>query len=235
MNIIITGASKGMGKAIATEFASDKQGHTFFLCARNIYELENTGKELQGRFPRTNIYTHACDVTSVKDLQTLTAKINSLVDKVDVLVNNAGIFIPGSVYNEEEDMLQKMLDTNLFGAYNLTRMLVPGMIKSRSGHIFNISSIAALKAYANGGSYSISKFAMAGFSKNLREEMKPYNIKVTTVYPGAVYTDSWKGTDVDPKRIMEAGDLAKMIYTAAHLSPQACVEEIVIRPQLGDL
>ena len=108
-------------------------------------------------------------------------------------------------------------------------------MEQKSGHIFNMCSIASLQAYANGGAYSISKFALAGFSKNLREEMKPYGIKVTTVYPGAAYTDSWAGSGIDPKRIMEATDIAAMIWSAAHLSAQACVEEIIIRPQSGDL
>ena len=99
----------------------------------------------------------------------------------------------------------------------------------------NSGSIASLKAYPNGGSYSISKFALAGFSQNLREELKPYGIKVTTVYPGAAYTDSWAGSGVDPVRIMEAGDIAEMVYAASRLSAQATVEEIVLRPQLGDL
>jgi short-subunit dehydrogenase len=109
------------------------------------------------------------------------------------------------------------------------------MMKKKNGHIFNICSIAALKAYPNGGSYSISKYALMGFSKNLREEMKPFNIKVTTVYPGAVYTASWEESGIDPKRIMETTDIADSIYTISKLSPQACVEDIVLRPQLGDL
>jgi short-subunit dehydrogenase len=109
------------------------------------------------------------------------------------------------------------------------------MMEAKRGHIFNICSIASLQAYPNGGAYSISKFALSGFSKNLREEMKPYGIKVTGVYPGAAYTDSWSGSGVDPKRIMEANDVAQMVYATAQLSAQACVEDIVLRPQLGDL
>lgn len=235
MNIVITGASKGLGKAIATEFADDKQGHTFFLCARTQSELELTGRELQGRFPRTNIYTMSCDVTSKQMLAAFGDWIKSHTVKIDILVNNAGIFYPGSVHNEQEGVLEKTMAANLYGAYHLTRMLLPMMMKSGSGHIFNICSIASLAAYPNGGAYSISKYALYGFSKNLREELKPYGIKVTHVLPGAAYTDSWSKSGVDPKRLMEATDIAKMIYTAAHLSPQACVEEIIVRPQLGDL
>lgn len=235
MNIIITGASKGLGKSIAEAFADDKQGHSFFLCARNKEELERTGKELQGRFPRINMYTRTCDVADKSDLQEFVNWVMAATDKIDVLVNNAGIFFPGSVHSEEDGVLEKMVEVNLYGTYHLTRMILPGMMKVKSGHIFNICSIAALDAYENGGAYSISKFAMYGFSKNLREEMKPHGIKVTHVLPGAAYTDSWAGSGIDPKRIMEAADIAKMVYAAAHLSPQACVEEIILRPQLGDL
>lgn len=109
------------------------------------------------------------------------------------------------------------------------------MIARRQGHIFNMCSIASLQAYHNGGSYSISKFALMGFSKNLREELKQYNIKVTAVYPGAVMTESWSGFDNTTQRIMEADDIAAMIVAATKLSPQAVVEDIIIRPQLGDL
>jgi NADP-dependent 3-hydroxy acid dehydrogenase YdfG len=120
-------------------------------------------------------------------------------------------------------------------AYHVTRTVLPAMIKKKSGHVFNMCSIAALDAYPNGGAYSISKFALNGFSKNLREEMKTHGIKVTAVHPGAVMTDSWSGFDNSGKRIMEAGDIAKMVFAASQLSVQACVEEILIRPQLGDL
>lgn len=153
----------------------------------------------------------------------------------DVLVNNAGLFEPGSVHNEPEGTLESQLAVNLQSAYHVTRAVLPWMMEKRSGHIFNMCSIASLDAYANGGAYSISKFALYGFSKNLREEMKPYNIKVTAVHPGAVMTDSWGDFDNSQRRIMEAADIAKLVYAASQLSAQACVEDIVVRPQLGDL
>lgn len=235
MNIVITGASKGLGKAIAEAFAKDEPGHSFFLCARNAAELEATGKDLQDRFPQNKIHTKTCDVSDKKSLQQFVEWINSYSAKVDILVNNAGIYLPGCAYGEDDGMLEKLMEVNLYSAYHLTRMILPGMISSRTGHVFNICSIASIMAYPNGGAYSISKFALYGFSKNLREEMKPHGIKVTHVLPGAAYTDSWSGSGVDPKRIMEATDVAQMIYAAAQLSPQACVEEIILRPQLGDL
>ena len=114
-------------------------------------------------------------------------------------------------------------------------MMKQSPVSGTRGHIFNMCSIASLNAYKNGGAYSISKFAMHGFSKNLREEMKPHLIKVTSVFPGAVMTDSWGDFDNSTQRIMEATDIARMIYASSQLSPQACVEDITIRPQLGDL
>ena len=154
---------------------------------------------------------------------------------IDILINNAGQFVPGSIYNEPNGALEAMIRNNLYSAYYLNRTILPNMMEKKSGHIFNICSIAALQAYPNGGSYSISKYALLGFSKNLREELKPYGIKVTTVCPGAAYTDSWAASGVNPGRIMQANDIAAMIYAASKLSPQAVVEDIIMRPQLGDL
>ena len=232
MNIVITGASKGIGKAIAVKFASEK--NNIFICSRNESELSATAREIN-KNGIGNVKYFAADLTDKESILKFSDWTLSQCESVDVLVNNAGDFIPGSVYNEEEGTLEKMLNVNLLSAYHLTRALLPAMMKRKSGHIFNMSSIAALSAYANGGSYSISKFALMGFSKNLREEMKPFHIKVTTVYPGAVYTDSWKSAGVKPNRIMEANDIADMIYAASHLSQQACVEDIVLRPLKGDL
>ena len=99
----------------------------------------------------------------------------------------------------------------------------------------NICSVASLKAYPNGGAYSISKFALAGFTKNLREEMKDKGIKVTAIYPGAAYTDSWAKSGIERSRFMEADDVAATIFGLTQLSPKAVVEEIIMRPQLGDI
>ncbi|HKO80428.1 MAG TPA: SDR family oxidoreductase [Chitinophagaceae bacterium] len=235
LNIVITGASKGIGKAIAEKFAHDKHGHHFFLCARNNETLQGTAKELKDRFPEISIYTQPCDIGIKSEVKKFGDWVLQQAGKVDILVNNAGPFIPGNVHDEEEGVLEEMMAAHLYGAYHLTRIVLPGMIKQKGGYIINICSIASLQAYPNGGAYSISKFALAGFTKNLRHEMKPHGIKVIAVYPGAAYTDSWSGSGIDPERIMKAEDIAKMIHTATQLSPQTCVEDIIIRPQLGDL
>jgi short-subunit dehydrogenase len=233
MNSIITGASRGLGKAIADKFAAN--GYHLYLCSRNEVALEETVNELTAKYPGITIRARAFDLADKEQARQFGSWILGREISVDILVNNAGQFIPGSVYNEEEGALEKMIAVNLYSAYHLTRVLLPAMMAQKKGHIFNICSIASLQAYPNGGAYSISKFALAGFSKNLREEMKPHGIKVTALYAGATYTDSWAGSGIDPRRIMEAGDIADMIYAASRLSPQAAVEDILLRPQLGDL
>jgi short-subunit dehydrogenase len=233
MNIVITGASRGIGKAIAGLFAAN--GHDLFLVSRSDTALYKAVEELTTRFPGVTVKAKPFDLSDRQQAKDCGHWITGQGIVPDILVNNAGSFEPGNISDEAENALEMQVATNLYSAYHLTRTLLPGMMKRHSGHIFNLCSIASLQAYPDGGAYSISKFALAGFSKNLREEMKPYGIKVTAVYPGAVYTDSWSGSGIDPQRIMEAGDIAKMIYAASQLSPQACVEEIVIRPQLGDL
>jgi short-subunit dehydrogenase len=232
MNIVITGGSKGMGKAIAEKFAAAK--NNIFICSRNEKELSKTAGGLNKNYP-DSVEFFAADLSKKPNVIKFANWLLNKKIKIDVLVNNAGLFVPGSVYNEPEGNLEQMIEVNLYSAYHLTRALLPQMMQNRSGHIFNMCSIASLKAYNNGGSYSISKFALMGFSKNLREEMKPFNIKVTAVYPGAVYTSSWEGAGFEPQRLMEVNDIADLVFTASHLSPQACVEEIIIRPILGDL
>jgi short-subunit dehydrogenase len=232
MNIIITGASKGIGKAIAQQFAT--AGHTLLICSRNEKQLYDTVSMLQTNYPECTVKAMACNMGVKEEAKKFGAWCLGF-GVPDIVINNAGQFVPGSIHEEADGVLEKMINVNVYSAYHLTKTVVPAMISAKHGHIFNICSIASLHAYNNGGSYSISKFALLGFSKNLREELKPHGIKVTAVCPGATMSASWDGFEVDTQRIMEAEDIAKMIFAASQLSPQAVVEDIVMRPQYGDL
>jgi short-subunit dehydrogenase len=233
MNVVITGASKGLGLAFAEVFAAGSCSLT--LCARGEKDLEQAAAALRTAYPDVSVRTRAVDLSRTENAKAFGHWVLEDGQPVDILINNAGRFVMGSVFEEPEGGLEEMIETNLYSAYHVTRTLLPAMMAQRKGHIFNICSIASLQAYKYGGSYSISKFALLGFSKNLREDMKPHGIKVTAVCPGAVYTASWEGSGVDPERIMTAADVARMVYSAATLSPQATVEDIILRPQLGDL
>lgn len=232
MNVVITGANKGIGKAIAEQFASC--GYNLFLCARNGELLNQVALEIQQKYPAVKIKIKPTDL-SVKEEVVAFADWCLHHAVPDILVNNAGIYVAGNAIDEEEGSMEMMMNTNFYSAYHLTRKLLPLMISKGSGHIFNICSIAALAAYNGGGGYSISKFALHGFSQNLRHELKSTGIKVTAVFPGAVLTDSWADFDNSNNRIMEATDVAAMILASSKLSKAAVVESIILRPQLGDL
>jgi short-subunit dehydrogenase len=233
MNAVITGASRGIGKAVARTFAANH--YNLYLCSRSEANLLKTIEELKKDFPNVRIEGQALDVGKKQQAQVFGQWVISQSDSIDVLVNNVGTFIQGNVSDEPDGALETMLEVNLLSAYHTTRTLLPRMKEAKTGHIFTICSIASLSAYPGGGAYSISKYALLGFTSNLRQELKSHGIKVTAVIPGAVYTDSWKGSGVPEERIMEAEDIAQMIFSSSQLSPQAVVEEIVLRPQLGDL
>lgn len=233
MNAVITGASRGIGKTLAQIFAL--HGYNLFLCSKTEGHLLIAIKELKTAYPNVNVDGKAFDLGKKTEARLFGEWVLNNADSIDVLINNTGTFIQGNVSDEEDGVLETMLEVNLFSAYHTTRTILPKMKAQQSGHIFTICSIASLAAYPGGGAYGISKYALLGFTRNLRAELKDRGIKVTAVIPGAVYTDSWKGSGVAESRIMETEDIAKMIFAASQLSPQAVVEDIVLRPQLGDL
>jgi short-subunit dehydrogenase len=233
MNTIITGASKGIGKAIALKFAS--QGHHLALCARNADDLDALKKEINIQYPDIKVFVKSVDISKPTEVQAFGADVLATFGEIDVLINNGGVFISGNVLEEADGVLAAQIETNLYSAYHLSREIVPVMILKGRGHVFNMCSIASQIAYPNGGSYTISKFALLGFSKVLREELKDKGIKVTSILPGATWSASWSGVDLPHERLMEAADIAETVWAAYALGPSAVVEEIVIRPQLGDL
>jgi short-subunit dehydrogenase len=233
MNAIITGASKGIGKAIAEKLVL--QNCNIAICARDEKQLQETKSQLQILNPAVAIFTMVADLSKKNEAQLFGKQCLENFQTIDILINNAGSYMPGDITTEADGTIEKMIETNLYSAYHLSRIIVPKMQAQMSGHIFNMSSIAGLQAYKNGGAYSISKFALQGFSKNLREELKPYFVKVTTINPGATMSDSWSGSGIEEDRIMKAADIAEVLWNAYQLSKQTVVEDIVLRPILGDL
>jgi hypothetical protein len=228
---VVTGGTKGIGKAIVVKYAS--HGFDIVTCSRNEEDLKNLKSEVENKYEIT-IHTFRVDMSTKEEVLAFADNINE-IGSVDVLVNNAGVFIPGSIQDEKDGVLEKMVETNLYSAYYITRKLLYGMQKAKGGYIFNMCSVASIAAYPNGGSYSISKFALYGFSKSLREELKGDNIKVTSVLPGATLTASWEGVELPQDRFMKPEDIADMVWATYQLSDRSVVEDLLIRPQLGDL
>lgn len=230
---VITGGTKGIGLAIAEKMAENKVN--LVVCSRNIFDLDSMKKKFSEKYEGVALVTCRADMSKREDVLSFAEIIFENCGSPDILVNNAGIFLAGSLADEPEDNLPLMMETNLYSSYYLTRALLPEMRARKNGHIINMCSIASIIAYPNGGSYTISKFAMLGFSKVLREELKNTGIKVTAVMPGATWSDSWKGSSTPRERFMEARDIADSIWNIINLGPNCVVEEIVLRPQLGDL
>jgi len=230
--VVVTGATKGIGRAVAERFASSN--FDVAACARNEQNLQLLKDELEGKYG-VNVYVKSADISDKRQVTEFTKSVLSLHRPVDVLVNNAGHFTPGSTMEEPDGALESMIEGNVYSAYYTTRGLIGNMQKRKAGHIFNMCSIASIKAYPNGGSYAISKFALLGFSKVLREELKAFNIRVTAVMPGATKTQSWDGVDLPDSRFISTQDVAEVIFNAYSISDRSVVEEVIIRPQLGDI
>lgn len=220
--IVVTGGTKGIGRAIADRFVAG--GFDAIVCARSIEGVDGPG-----------LLPVAADLSARPGVDALVSYIQSLNRPVDVLVNNTGVFQPGQIHNETDGTFEQLMNTNVGSAYHLTRGLVRDMMIRRQGHIFMMCSTASITPYTNGGSYCISKFALLGMSRVLREELKPHNVKVTAILPGATLTASWAGTDLPEDRFLKPEDVADSAWMAYSLSKSAVVEEILIRPQLGDI
>ena len=232
-NVIVTGATHGIGRAIAEKFLS--QGFSIAACARSERELRSLADSWQRSYSSATILAHPADFARKEEVLAFADAVKKTFPRTDILVNNAGIFFPGSIAEEPDGNLEELMAVNLYSAYHVTRALLPAMKEASRGHIVNICSVASLKAYPAGGTYSITKYALLGFSDNLREELKPYGIRVTAVCPGATWSRSWSGSGVEEERTMAAEDVAEVTWTAHSLSPRADLETIVMRPQLGDL
>ena len=233
MKVLITGGSRGIGKAIANAFS--EKASSIILNATDQNNLETAAEELSFSGCAAKIDIFKADLSKKEEVVKLVGFVKDKFDNLDILVNNAGAFIPGKIIEEPEGVLEKLMETNVYSAYNLTRGLLPLINRSQKAHIFNMCSIASIQLYENGGSYSITKYALLGFSKCLREELKEENVRVTSLMPGATYTDSWKSSGINEDRFMKAKDIAEIIFKTYELSHQTNIEEIVLRPILGDI
>lgn len=236
MNTIVTGATKGIGRSVAVAFA--QKGYNLFLCARTQKDLQALQSELTSTYPSIEVHIQAVDMSIKAEVIAFADLILKTWQQIHILVNNAGVWLPDTLLKEKkenEEVLEKLIETNLYSAYYLTQNLLSSIVPFKTGHIFNICSVASLQYYPNSASYSISKFALLGYTKALREELKPHNVKVTAILPGATRTNAWKEVEIADNRLMQSQDVAKAIVGIIGLGDSAVVEEILMRPQLGDL
>ena len=232
--VLITGASQGIGAEIAKTFATEMgAGVRLALVARNEKNLQRVAVACAK--PGAEVATFTCDVSNETSVATMAIDVKRRFKVVDVLVNNAGKFLPTEFLTMSVADFDGLLNANLRSLFLVSRAIVPGMVKRGRGDVFNMSSIAGLDPYPGGAGYCAAKFGVTGLSKVMREELKTKGVRVTTVYPGATVSPSWDGSGADPRRMMPTADVARAFYDVYRLSRRTVVEDIVLRPIGGDL
>jgi len=226
MNAVITGASKGIGKAIALKLA--QQGYNLAICARNEAELHEFATELQ--VFNVSILVLVVDCSEKEQVISFFNQVQLEMGNVDVLVNNVGVFLPGNLLDEPDEIFEKQQQLNLNSAYYLSKNFGKMMREAKSGHIFNICSIASLQVIENAGSYTVTKTAMLSLNNVLRKALAEFNVKVTAILPGSTLTDSWKGTTIPKETFVQPEDIANSLYSILGLSSGVNVDEIVLTP-----
>ncbi len=225
---VITGAGKGIGRGIALALA--KQGMDIVLGARTQKDLENVAKEIEklGRKALPVI----CDVSKEKDVSNLISVAVSRFDKIDVLVNNAGMGVFAPVDEMSVSDFDTMWNTNIRGTFLATKFALPYMKQQKSGDIINIASLAGRNSFKGGSGYSATKWAMIGFARSVLLEVRDYNIRVITICPGSVDTDFSPNMNKskDTSRVPKAEDIAQIVVDAINMPRHVMVSEIDVRP-----
>lgn len=224
---IITGAGRGIGAAIASLLA--RLGATAVLCGRTRTALESTAKAIAQAGGKAQVMT--CDVTSIESVEAVAKNIESSQGRVDVLVNNAGIGgFGGPLHQLAPGAWDQILNTNLRGVYCCIRAFAPMMMRARSGHIINISSISGKNPLPNGAAYAASKWGLNGLSYSVAEELRGHNIRVSVICPGSTHTDLSPHEGKDPAKMLQPEDVAHAVEMLVTQTPQSFVSEIVLRP-----
>lgn len=223
--VIVTGAGRGIGKAISLTFAKERS--RLVLTSRTKKELEKVADEVKASGAEALIIT--TDVTDENQVKHLVETAYQRFGRIDILVNNAGIGINAKVVDLKTEDFQSMFDVNVKGAFLCTREVLPHMMKQRDGVIVNISSLAGRNAISGGAVYCATKWALIGFARSLMLEVREHNIRVITICPGSVDT-SFSHIVQKKSNILHPVDVAETVLAAVKMPARAMVSEIDIRP-----
>ncbi|WP_207423662.1 SDR family NAD(P)-dependent oxidoreductase [Desertivirga brevis] len=233
MNAIITGATKGIGRAIAFKLA--EAGYNIIFCARDQQDINTLCDDLIALNPSVSALGLATDCSDPLQVERFSGFVQQHFDSVDVLINNVGVFIPASILDEDESDFQKQLQINYLTAYHLCRIFGRQMREAKKGHIINICSVAAISPVVAAGSYSVTKAALLSLTKVLRQELMAHRVKVTAIHPGSTLTSSWEGTSIPTERFIAAADIADAVLCCLMMSVGANPDELLISPSGGNI
>ena len=231
--VLITGASQGIGAAIARTFAREVPGIRLALVARHVRHLQAVQRACVTAGAAAEVFP--CDVSDEAAVAAMADAVRKRCGRVDVLVNNAGVFAGAPFAELSVADFDRIVAANLRSAFLVTRAFLPVMLRRGRGDVFFMSSIAGRAAYPNGAAYCAAKFGVSGLAQVLRAETKGKGVRVCCVYPGATWSPSWRGSGVKPERMMPAEDVARAFLDVCRLSRRTVVEEIVLRPARGDV
>jgi 3-oxoacyl-[acyl-carrier protein] reductase len=223
---LITGASRGIGLAIARSLAS--LGAKVALCARDPEKLGAARNALQKA--GATVVAIPADIRDTNAIALLMRETEQSLGPIEILVNNAGIGYFASVHEASEANWDAVLDTNLKAVFLLSKAVAPGMIQRRTGHIINIGSLAGKSAFAGGAIYCASKWGLLGLTQCMAEDLRLYGIRVSAVLPGSVATDFSPHTGKDTNKMLQPEDVAHAVEGIVTQAPQSFISEVLIRP-----
>jgi len=231
MNVLITGASKGIGRAIALNMAAN--GHDLALCARNVKDLELLRNQILNLYPDRKVFIKVTDCSIKSEVLEFAAFSMSSLGSIEVLVNNVGVFTPFRILEEDDDALEAHMKANVYSAYYLYKKIAPQMKERGNGYIFNICSVASIETIVNAGTYCVTKSALLSLNNIMREELMDGQVKVTAILPGSTLTSSWDGSSISPDKFIQPEDVALVIEQIMKMSNGANVDQILIKPLHG--
>lgn len=229
--IVVTGASQGIGEAIAHAFATTGPC-SLALLARNAAGLDDVATACRAH-PGVRAETFPCDLTDPAAVERTAGGVMEELGSVDILINNAGQFVGAPFLEFSLEDFDRMVAVNLRSAFVVSQRFAAHMAKRGQGQIVNLCSVASLQAHPGGAGYCAAKAGLLGLTRVMRAELKEHGIRVTAVLPGATFTPSWEGSGIDPDQMMSPEDVAKAVVDLTQLSPRTVVEEIVLRPSQG--
>jgi 3-oxoacyl-[acyl-carrier protein] reductase len=223
---LVTGGSRGIGRAIAVRLAS--LGAAVAICGRDSDALNNAIAELAGL--GGSVFSHVADVTRRADVEGLAEKTEAVLGPVSILVNNAGIGVFGPTHEKSEEDWDRVLNTNLKSVFLVSKAIVPSMMRRKSGDIINISSLAGLNAFVGGGIYCASKWGVQALSACMAEDLRGQGIRVSTICPGSVATEFSGSGPKDASKVLSPDDVAHAVEMIVTQSPKSFMSQIQIRP-----